>query len=188
MEVNMNVYTKLAHDAIEKYLDKGEILNPPGKLSDEILKNRAGIFVSIHLKNPKQGEEDLRGCIGTFLPTKENIALEIIDNAISAATRDYRFSPISKDELPNLEISVDVLSSPEPIAINDMQYAISKLDPQKYGVIVKTDDGRTELLLPDLDGVNSPEEQISICRQKAGISPNEPVSLYRFKVTRHNEQ
>jgi hypothetical protein len=135
------------------------------------MKERAGVFVSLH----KHGQ--LRGCIGTFVPTKDNVAEEIIANAISSATRDPRFPPVTASELDDLEYSVDILTEPEPVT------DISQLDPKEYGIIV--DSGwRKGLLLPDLEGVDSVEEQIAICRLKAGISPSEPVNIYRFQVRR----
>ena len=120
----------------------------------------------------------LRGCIGTILPVTESLAKEIIDNAVSAAVRDPRFDPVRPDELPWLELSVDVLEAPEPID------SPAQLDVKRYGVIVTT--GRRKgLLLPDLEGVDTVEEQIANARQKAGIGPGEPVKLERFEVIRH---
>ena len=137
------------------------------------MKERAGVFVSIK----KFGE--LRGCIGTFEPTRTNVAEEVIANAISSATRDPRFPPVNTAELPYLSYSVDVLTKPEPVK------DLSQLDPKRYGVIVESG-WRRGLLLPDLEGVNTVEEQISICRQKAGILPHEPIKLYRFEVRRYS--
>ena len=161
---------KLARDTIDKYVREHAALSLPKSLPAE-LKKRAGVFVSLHRKNA------LRGCIGTFMPTTENVAEEVVRNAIEAATRDPRFPPLREDELEGLEISVDVLSEPEPAKSK------SELDAKKYGVIVKAG-ARRGLLLPDLDGVDTVEEQIDICRQKAGISPSEPVELFKFVVER----
>jgi AmmeMemoRadiSam system protein A len=136
------------------------------------MKGKAGVFVSIH-----KGE-DLRGCIGTIGPTEENIAKEIVQNAVSAATKDPRFPPVSPDELNELNYKVDVLTEPEPIQSPD------QLDPKKYGVIVEAG-WRRGLLLPDLEGVDSVDYQIEICRAKAGIGQKEPVKLYRFEVKRY---
>jgi AmmeMemoRadiSam system protein A len=136
------------------------------------MQGKAGVFVSLH----KGGE--LRGCIGTIEPAEGNIALEIINNAISAATRDPRFFPVTVDELPQLDYSVDVLTEPEPVASE------KDLDPKKYGAIVEAG-WRRGLLLPDLEGVDTVERQIEICRVKAGIEPKEPVKLYRFEVKRY---
>jgi len=171
----MDQYIKLAQQTIETYLKEGRLIKPPSNLSQEMLKKKAGVFVSLHKKNG-----DLRGCIGTFLPTQENIAQEIIHNAISAAFRDPRFYPLQEDELKDLEISVDILSEPEPVD------SIEKLNAKKYGIIVKADDGRTGLLLPDIEGVDTVDEQILIACQKAGINPfKEKYQIYRFTVERH---
>ncbi|MGC9048817.1 MAG: AmmeMemoRadiSam system protein A [Patescibacteria group bacterium] len=170
-----DIFVNLAKKTIKIYLKENRLIEPPPDLPPEMFKNKAGVFVSLHKKN---GE--LRGCIGTFLPTKENIAQEIIHNAISAAFHDPRFYPITKDELDDLEISVDVLSEPEPID------SIDKLNVKKYGIIVKTDDGRTGLLLPDIEDVETVDEQILIACQKAGINPaKEKFSIFRFTVERH---
>ena len=147
-----------------------KVISPPEEIPD-VMKDKAGVFVSIK----KDGE--LRGCIGTFAPTKENIAEEIIANAIAAATQDPRFSPIEEAELPDLKISVDVLTEPEKIASRE------ELNEKKYGVIVSAE-GKRGLLLPDIPGVNSVDEQIAICKRKAGIGENEPVELFRFEVKR----
>jgi AMMECR1 domain-containing protein len=118
--------------------------------------------------------------MGTFLPTQESVALEVIHNAISAATRDPRFPPVRPNELADLDVKVDVLSTPEPVS------GPEELDPRRYGVIVQAARGwRRGLLLPDLEGIDTVEEQIRICRYKAGIGENEAVELQRFQVERH---
>lgn len=144
----------------------------PADLPPE-LSGRAGVFVSLK----KQGQ--LRGCIGTFLPTQSNIAAEIIHNAIGAGTGDPRFWPANPEEVAELTVSVDVLSEPEKIN------SLKDLDPRRYGVIVAKEQ-RRGLLLPDLEGVDTVEEQVAIARQKAGIRPEDPVELYRFYVTRYS--
>ncbi len=120
----------------------------------------------------------LRGCIGTIAPVRSCLAEEIIRNAVSAAAEDPRFDPIRPEELKWLEINVDVLGEPEDIRSTD------ELDVKRYGVIV-TRGHRRGLLLPDLDGVDTVEQQVAIARRKAGIGPSEPVSLQRFEVVRH---
>jgi len=170
-KIEMHPLVKLSRETVETYVKEGKVLQPPDELTPE-MKERAGVFVSIH----KFGE--LRGCIGTFEPQRENVAEEIITNAISSATRDPRFPPVGPDELKDLEYSVDVLTTPEPVADE------SQLDPKKYGVIVECG-YRKGLLLPDLEGVDTVDYQIDICRQKGGIAPNEPVKLYRFEVKRY---
>lgn len=167
----MSVHVELARETIDTYIKTGKVVKAPSDLSDE-LKGRAGVFVSIK----KFGE--LRGCIGTFEPTKKNIASEIIQNAISASTCDPRFPAVSKDELSDLTISVDILSSPEPISSAD------ELDPKRYGVIVQSG-WKRGLLLPDLEGVDTVEQQVLIAKRKAGIADGEQIDLYRFEVRRY---
>jgi AmmeMemoRadiSam system protein A len=146
----------------------------PQDLPAELISRRAGAFVSIH----EHGK--LRGCIGTISPVRDCLAQEIIDNAVSASTRDPRFDPIRPAELKWLEISVDVLGDPEPVSSPD------ELDVKRYGVIV-TKGRKRGLLLPDLDGVDTVEEQISIAKSKAGIADwDKKVELQRFEVVRHH--
>ncbi len=164
----MHEYPKLALDSIKHYLEKGEVMEAPKELSGK----KAGAFVSLHTK-----DGGLRGCIGTFLPTQESVEEEIIQNAISAATKDPRFEPVT--DVEGLEISVDVLAEPEECKIED-------LDPKKYGVIVSSG-VRRGLLLPDLDGVETTEKQLSIACAKAGIAyGQEEFEVERFKVERYH--
>lgn len=168
----MDPYVKLAKDTIETYIKEGNIIKVPEGLPEQMIEKTAGAFVSIH----KNGM--LRGCIGTISATTDSVALEIIQNAISASTKDPRFPAIQSHELSELEINVDVLGDAEPVS------SVDELDAKKYGVIVECGQ-RRGLLLPDLEGVDTPQEQIDICRQKGGIGPDESVRLYRFEVIRH---
>lgn len=168
---NMHSFVSLAKEAIERYVLEGKIIEPPQEMTPE-MKKKAGVFVSIK----KKGQ--LRGCIGTYLPAMENIASEIIQNAISAATRDPRFLPVEPSELNELVYSVDVLSEPERIS------SLKELDPKRYGIIVMSGI-RKGLLLPDLEGVDTVKEQIRIASMKAGISPDEDIEIYRFEVKRY---
>jgi len=171
----MNIYTDLARETLEKYLAKKELPDVKN-LSPELLKSTA-CFVTLHNKK----DNKLRGCIGTILPVYKNLAGEIIANSISAAENDPRFSPIKFNDLENLKISVDILEKPEPIKSK------KELDPRKYGVIVKSADGRSGLLLPCLESINTASQQIDIACQKAGIDPSMEIFLYRFKSTRYAE-
>ncbi|MHB8895338.1 MAG: AmmeMemoRadiSam system protein A [Candidatus Geothermincolia bacterium] len=163
-------HARLARSVVEAYV-KGEEL-PDTSAAPPGLEGRAGVFVCLK----KEGE--LRGCIGTIRPVTASVAEEIKENAISSATRDFRFPPVTAEELDALAYSVDVLGEAEDI--EDM----SQLDPKTYGVIVRSGQ-KTGLLLPDLEGVDTAEEQVRISMMKAGIRPGEPVCLQRFKVTRH---
>ena len=146
-------------------------LTVPG---DPLLKEKKGCFVTLK----KDGH--LRGCIGTIQPVRENLAAEIRHNAIAAATQDPRFWPVQADELPLINVSVDVLGDLEKVSGYD------ELDPYRYGVVVKRR-GRVGLLLPHLEGVDTVEEQVRIAKQKAGIAEHEEVELWRFEVQRFFE-
>ena len=165
---------RLARLTLEKHLQEGYHLSLPEAGAPDFLRNtRAGAFVSLH----KFGE--LRGCIGTIVPTTGSLAEEIIQNAISAATGDPRFDPVTAEELPYLTIHVDVLNPPEPVLDK------SALDPKIYGVIVEKGMHRG-LLLPDLEGVDTVEEQLNIACRKGGIDPNGSFRMERFTVTRYS--
>lgn len=166
---------ELARSTVEKYIKERQVIKSPQSLPG-IEVDKAGTFVSI-----KTGTGDLRGCIGTIFPTKENIIDEIIHNAIAAATRDPRFEEIRRQELNNLKYSVDILFPPEPVQ------SIEELNPKTHGIIIMSKSGRQALLLPDLEGVDTVEDQIMICRRKAGISQNEPIVVRKFNVKRYTE-
>lgn len=175
----MNHYISLAKLAVENYINENKIIEPPKDLPKEMLKEKAGTFVTIE----KNGE--LRGCIGTYLPTKENIAREIIQNAVAAATEDYRFGQIKKEELSSLSYTVYLLDQPE--LVKD----IKELNPKKYGIIIRTVGqlAKSALLLPDLEGVNTIEEQLGITCQKGDIDPaKEKLIIYRFTVKKYEER
>lgn len=166
-------YVKLARHSLETFVKTHKPAELPKNLPTSMLMRRAGAFVSLH----KDGE--LRGCIGTIMPTTSSVAEEILQNAISACSRDPRFSPVEVSELDEIVYSVDVLGEPEKI------FSEKDLDVKKYGVIVENN-GRRGLLLPDLEGVDTVEKQIAIAKQKANIGVREKVELWRFEVIRHH--
>lgn len=166
-------YVKLARLSLETFVRTGKHATLPDGLPGELLGRTAGCFVSLK----EHGQ--LRGCIGTISATQGNLALEILQNAVSACSQDPRFDPVEEYELPNLVYSVDVLGPTERIDTPEM------LDVRRYGVIVEHG-ARRGLLLPNLDGVDTVEEQIAIAKQKAGIPADTAVRLQRFEVVRHH--
>lgn len=167
-----DAYVALARQSLEHYVRTGKVMERPSGLPDDLIKNAAGVFVSLK----KNGR--LRGCIGTISAVTECVADEIISNAVESGTADPRFSPVEEVELPDLVYSVDVLGRPEPVKDK------SSLDPVRYGVIV-SHGGRRGLLLPNLEGVDTIEDQLEIALQKAGIAPSAHYSIERFEVIRH---
>lgn len=169
----MDPYVKLAQTAIEAYIGERRVIAPPEDLPKELLEKKAGVFVTI------MQAKELKGCIGTYLPQAKNIAEETIRNAIAAATEDYRFSPIRETDLGSLSYTVYLLGEPAEVKKEN------ELNPKKFGIIVKS--GRkTGLLLPDLEGVETIEQQVSIACQKGGIDPaQDRFSVYKFTAEKH---
>lgn len=168
-----DAWVRLARLSLETYVRTGSRLEHlPDGLPDELTRRAAGAFVSLHIGG------QLRGCIGTIEATQTNVVQEIVQNAVSAGTRDPRFPPVHPEELDELEYSVDVLGEPEPVD------SLEQLDPKRYGVIVSCGT-RRGLLLPDLDGVDTVVQQVDIARQKGGIRADEPYKMERFEVVRH---
>lgn len=169
----MHPYVELAKRAVEEFVRTGRALSAPPDLPPAMLI-RAGVFVCLKARG------QLRGCVGTFLPCAETIYQEIVRNAVCAATKDTRFSPVQERELPELSYTVDVLSAPVEVA------DLRELDPRKYGVIVAKG-RRRGLLLPDLEGVDAVEEQLRIAMLKAGIDPSDSgVQISKFTVERYH--
>ncbi len=174
-----NYYTRLARESIKHFLQTGKIMKVPSDLDGEILNKKAGVFVSLHNKE----DNSLRGCIGTFQPSYRNIAEEIIQNAVQAAFFDPRFPPLKEKELDKVKISVDILSPLEQVTSE------KELNPKRFGILVVGNKSkRRGLLLPNIEGVKTLEQQLSIAIDKAGINPlNEEITLYRFTVKRYEE-
>ena len=174
MSESSHPLVRLAEQAITTYIRERYSIEPPEGLFVEMpaARNRAGVFVSL-----KQHGQ-LRGCLGTTEPAHPTLAAEVIHNAVGAATRDPRFPPLEESELGGLLISVDVLGQSEPVQ------DLAALDPRRYGIIVRSGD-RHSVLLPDIEGIESVDEQLATARQKAGLGADDPVDLFRFEVTRY---
>ena len=170
----MHPLVELARSAVENYVTSGTEIVVPFRFPREFLNKKAGVFVTI------EKDKELRGCIGTYLSCHKNIAEETIHNAILAAAEDYRFGPIKKDELPRLSFTVYILGESELVR------GQKELNPKKYGVIVKSSDQRKAgLLLPDLKGVDTVSDQISIACDKAEIDSSEQIIIYKFTAEKY---
>lgn len=172
-----SIYTKIALEAIIQTLEGGEPNFHEDKIPEELTENRNGCFVSLH-----KTDGSLRGCIGTIEPVEENLYFEISRNAVSAANRDTRFSPLTMEELNDIEISVDVLTVPEEI------FDLDDLDPQIFGVIVKDIAFKRAVLLPSIPGIETVEQQIEIVKRKAGLEKvkNKKLRFFRFTSNRYH--
>ncbi len=171
MPAPQHPFARLAWEAIRAYLERDELITPPAELPVDLIRP-GGVFVSLK----KAGR--LRGCIGTVEATRPSRAEEIIRNAVHAATMDPRFDPLQEEEFKELEVSVDLLDEPE--TVEDQE----DLDPRRFGLIVSAGDRRA-LLLPEIEGVETAQQQLELALKKAGIGPDEPVTLQRFETRRY---
>jgi AmmeMemoRadiSam system protein A len=166
----------LARGAVETFISQGRVIEPAPAPETSMLSRPSACFVCI-----KTLGRELRGCIGTFEPEKSTLAEEVVVNAIKAATRDPRFHPLSQGELPALRYSVDVLGTLEPARFED-------LDPAVFGLMVVAQNGsRRGLLLPNIESIRTADAQVRVAAGKAGIRPDEPLKLYRFRTRRFSE-
>lgn len=170
-------YALLARRAIIHWLQRGEMMEPPPDLPAEMVHTRAGVFVTLFEKKPAGGEA-FRGCLGSIWPKRESIAAEIISIAIASAQYDPRCQPVRLDEMERIEITVSVLEEPVPIKSRD------ELDPRVFGVVV-SGRGCQGLLLPDLPGVDTVEQQLEIAARKAGLEVAQVERMLRFRVQKH---
>jgi AmmeMemoRadiSam system protein A len=174
--VEHEVLPSLARRAVETFVLKRKVVEPELCDASSLLSQRSACFVCI-----KTEGRELRGCVGTVEPEHDSLAEEVVDNAIKAATRDPRFRPVSAEELSLLRYSVDVLGALEPTTLED-------LDPSVFGVVVTNDSGtRRGLLLPNIDGIRTADQQVGVAARKAGIAPRETVKLFRFRTRRFQE-
>lgn len=167
-----DAYVRLARHTVEAFVRTGEVPPLPDDLPEEMRTARAGVFVSLKMRKA------LRGCIGTISAVTDSVADEIVRNAVSACSEDPRFGPVTADELERITYSVDVLGPTERIDSPDA------LDVKRYGVIVSSG-YRKGLLLPNLEGVDTVEEQLRVAKRKAGIPEHERCRMERFEVVRH---
>ncbi len=173
----MNYCLFLARLAVETFVKTGEVIDSPADCPPALLSKKSGVFVTLKKNNR------LRGCIGTYLPTMNNLAKEIIRSAVRAATADPRFPRLQTRELPSLHYTVSLLSSPQPVK------TLEELNPKEYGIIVQDSSGKTGLLLPNVEEVETVLQQIAIACQKAGINPSaENISLWKFKTQQYSEE
>ncbi len=171
----MDPYVQLAKQAAEEYVKNNTTLEVPDDLPDELTQEHAGVFVTVKLNG------ELRGCIGTVASSKVSVANEIISNAISAVARDFRFQPVTKEELPHIQYEVSILHPLTPVK------DLTSVDPETQGIVVRAQDGRSGLLLPGLEGIATPEQQFKTACQKAGIRPgiDKKIRVLSFTTEKH---
>lgn len=178
INVNENIAPQqMARLIVEKYVGEGKIVQLKGELTGT-LGEKAGVYVSIY-KLTQNGKE-LRGESCKILPTPPIIANEIISNAI-AATHNKNFEKIRPDELKDLIYSVDIIHTPQKVV------KFEELDPKKYGIIVSSGLLKKAVILPNIEGINTVEEQLAAAKQKAEIAPEAKVNVERFTSKRYSD-
>ena len=158
----------LGRRAIETYLRSHQLIEPPEPIPMEWQAPSAA-FVTLR----KNGA--MRGCVGSTRPTEATAAHELIRYAIASAVRDPRFHPVRLDEVPLLSIRVQLLDPAEPIT------DITRIDPKTDGIIVRSGD-RQALLLPGIEEIVTPEQQLRAACQKAGIDRHAALQVERFRT------
>ncbi len=180
---------KLARQAVENYLKNEEVLTMPANVSSK-LKERCGVFVTINKLG--SGEKKLRGCIGYPYPTTM-LAQAVVESAISSATQDPRFSPLSPDELNHVVFEVSVLTPPSPVEVQNPKEYCSKVKVGRDGLIIERSFCKG-LLLPQVPVEWKWDEETFLCQCciKAGLPPDswllKGTKVYTFQAIIFEEQ
>ena len=179
----------LARNTVKDYLENEETPKPP-KDTPKKLFEHCGVFVTI--SKVRNGEKELRGCIGYPYPTNPLVEA-VIDSAIQAATGDPRFYPLSADELENVVFEVSVLTPPVPVQTANPKEYVSKIKVGEDGLIIEKG-FQKGLLLPQVpvEWGWCEEEFLCQCCVKAGLPPDswltKGVKIYKFKAIIFEEE
>jgi uncharacterized protein (TIGR00296 family) len=180
---------QLARKAVDEYVKTRKRIDVPEGVSEK-LKQPCGVFVTIN--SVKNGEKDLRGCIGYPYPTTP-LVQAVIDSAISAATNDPRFPPLSQRELDQVVFEVSVLTPPELIKVNNPKEYCSRVRVGEDGLIVERGVYKG-LLLPQVpvEWKWDAEEFLCQCCNKAGLLSDywlrEGTKIYKFQALIFEEE
>jgi len=179
----------LARNTVKEYLENGQTIKPPKETPKKLFEH-CGVFVTIN--NVKNGEKELRGCIGYPYPTSPLVEA-VIDSAINAATQDPRFYPLSLEELGSVIFEISVLTPPQPVEVENPKEYISKIKVGEDGLIVEKGFNKG-LLLPQVpvEWQWCEEEFLCQCCVKAGLPPDSwltrGVKIYKFKAIIFEEE
>jgi AmmeMemoRadiSam system protein A len=160
----------IGREAIRAALERRDpeaLLEARGRLAEA-----APVFVTLRIG------PNLRGCIGSLVAIHDNLVAETEDRARAAAFDDPRFPRLTLPELDRTSVEVSILRPLVPVASHD------ELDPARFGIEVRDRSGRRAVLLPEIAGVNTVEQQIKVTRQKAGIPPGNELEIRRFSVVK----
>jgi uncharacterized protein (TIGR00296 family) len=180
---------ELAREAVEEYLRSRKQISVPEGI-DEKFRQPCGVFVTIN--SVKNGEEQLRGCIGYPYPTTP-LAQAIIESAISSATQDPRFYPLSLNELDKVVFEISVLTPPQIVNVKKPNEYPGKIKVGEDGLIVERGVFKG-LLLPQVPAEWKWDEEEFLCQCciKAGLPPDswllEGTKIYKFHAIIFEEE
>lgn len=173
-----------ARKAVETYLKTRKVLKPSQQVPDK-LKEKCGVFVTIN-RIVSGDRKELRGCIGYPYPT-EPLINAVIDSAISSATKDPRFYPMSLEELDHVVFEVSILTPPELVEAEKPSMYPSKIKVGRDGLIIERRVFKG-LLLPQVPVEWNWDEEEFLCQCciKAGLPPDcwllKGTKIYRFQA------
>jgi len=180
---------ELARKAVEEYLKSRKRISASENISEKLLQP-CGVFVTIN--TIRDGEKELRGCIGYPYPTTP-LVQAVIESAISSATQDPRFYPLSLSELDNVVFEVSVLTPPQLIEVKKPSEYLTKIMVGKDGLIVERGMFKG-LLLPQVsvEWEWDEEEFLCQCCIKAGLPPDcwllKDTKIYKFQAIIFEEE
>lgn len=172
---------KLAKKAVAEYLESGRVVNIPKDTPSTLLR-KSGVFVTLYKQ--QRGKVKLRGCIGYPTPSTQ-LTQAVIECAISSATQDFRFSPLTLQELESTLFEVSVLTPPALINVPNAKRIPLEIKVGKDGLIVEGGMHKG-LLLPQVPVKYNWDEEEFLCQccLKAGLSPDawliEGTRVYKF--------
>lgn len=173
MYIPKSFHTYYAQEAIITFLESGrKIYIPDADIPDELKISKA-CFVSLYESNGR-----MRGCMGTIKPRNKWLYHEIVDNAIFAAFEDDRYVPLMEGELDDITLKVETVSRPEKIQ------HVKELDPDRFGIIVRSQQHLEGVLLPQCEGIHTVDDQINLAMEKGNIpiSEKDYLDIFRFNI------
>jgi AmmeMemoRadiSam system protein A len=169
---------RIALDSIQHGLREGRALEPKlGNLSESLRKPGA-VFVTLN----RHGQ--LRGCVGSF-EAKRPLALDVAQNAYSAAFMDFRFSPLSQEEFPDVEVHISLLTPLVPLPVESREELLAALRPREDGLLLEDPPHRATFLPQVWDSLPDPEVFLKELLQKAGLPADHwsnTLVFHRYRV------
>ncbi len=142
---------------------RGEPYVPPRQLVVGRLASAGASFVTL------RAEGELRGCIGS-IAARRALAIDVAENARSAALSDRRFAPVGAHELAGIEIELSLLTPPEALAVGSRAELLAALVPRLDGLVLEENDRRATFLPAVWEQLPDPESFVLHLERKAGLA------------------